>query len=122
MESSCANCGSEVQVTHKEPCAACGATARHFEQTINVQASSRVSIKGEATGRKLTGGKRRIAEFFDGWDLRKSVGDWVRKTRMINRPANRYFERVEDEAGNVIRHCDEPLSDHHNRGSAKPKS
>ena len=87
--------------------------------TLSFQAGSRVSLKGEAFGRKVTGGKLRIATFFEGWDIRRSVGDWVHKKRMINNQADRYIEHVEDEAGNVIRHCDELLSEHRGHGSAK---
>ena len=87
--------------------------------TISIQVGSRVSLNGDASGRKVTGGKLRIATFFEGWDIRRSVGDWVHKKRMINNRADRYFEHVEDEAGNVIHHCDELLSEHRGHGSAK---
>jgi hypothetical protein len=41
---------------------------------------------------------------------------------VIDRDNNRYFEMVTDyESGEIIHHCEEPLSEHQGHGSAKPK-
>jgi len=68
---------------------------------------------------KRPGISRPIAEGFNGWEQRKSVGDQVRKVRLIDRENDRYIERVETEQGEVIHETDHPLSEHRGHGSAK---
>ena len=47
-------------------------------------------------------------------------GKLMVKERLIDKDANVYYELVKDpETGEIVRLCDEPLSDHTNRGSAK---
>lgn len=47
------------------------------------------------------------AEFF------RKTQRWHRVERVVDRRDNRYYEHIEDEeTGEVIRHKDEPLSDH----------
>jgi hypothetical protein len=62
------------------------------------------------------------------WYRRQWVGDsfyrelrrWHLLNRIIDRSKNWYFEHIADkETGEVIRHVDQPLSDHTDRGSAK---
>jgi len=49
-------------------------------------------------------------------------GDWVELYRLIDKDNDRYIKRVVDEdTGEVIYECDEPLSDHQGRGSAKER-
>jgi hypothetical protein len=38
---------------------------------------------------------------------------------VVDREGDHYSERITDEAGNVVREVDEPLSDHHGHGAAK---
>lgn len=87
-----------------------------IEEAIQVRTS--IGLKKEVPG--LPRRKRTRMQHFQGWDLRKSFGDWVKKVRRIDRDEDTYFERVEDEDGNVIHHCEEPLSKHRGHGSAKP--
>ena len=70
---------------------------------------------------KRPGVKKPLAEGFNGWELRRSVGDHVRKLLLVDREGDRYFERIETQDGTVLRHCDEPLSEHRGHGSAKLK-
>jgi hypothetical protein len=54
--------------------------------------------------------------------VRDASGRLVKKTRHVDYEKDRYFEHVEDaDTGEVIRHCDEPLTEHRDRGSAKKK-
>jgi hypothetical protein len=47
---------------------------------------------------------------------------WHRLQRIIDRRANHYYEHIEDaETGEVVRHVEEPLSEHQNPGSARDK-
>lgn len=47
----------------------------------------------------------------------------VHKQRVIDRDNDHYFEKVTDyETGEVIHHCEEPLSQHQGHGDAKRKN
>lgn len=47
----------------------------------------------------------------------------VHKQRIIDRDNDHYFEQVTDyETGEVIHHCEEPLSQHQGHGDAKRKN
>jgi len=49
-----------------------------------------------------------------------TLGRFVSKHQIIDRPGNRYFELVvDDETGEILNSCDEPLSDHEGHGSAR---
>ena len=46
----------------------------------------------------------------------------VHRGRTIDRDNDRYFEKITDyETGEIIHHCEEPLSQHQGHGSAKKK-
>ena len=61
-------------------------------------------------------------KFFEGDDLRKSDGKWMKKRRVIDKNNDKYLEIVVDpETDEVVHHCEEPLSEHFGHGSAKPK-
>jgi hypothetical protein len=88
----------------------------HDEQAI--KAYEQVGVK-----KKRPGEKKPYEEIKIGDDLHRNTGQWNRLERIIDRNHDRYFEHIEDAAGNPIRHCDEPLSQHQGRGSAKqPKN
>jgi hypothetical protein len=58
-----------------------------------------------------------------GDDLWRKMSRWMKLERLIDRRHNRYYEHIEDpSSGAVIRHVDEPLADHKQRGSAKPSN
>jgi len=72
---------------------------------------------------KRPGHKKPIYESVSGDDLHRATGQWNKLTREIDRENNRYKEVIiNPESGEVIRHCEEPLTKHFDRGSAKPKS
>jgi hypothetical protein len=58
---------------------------------------------------KRPGVRGYLAELFVGRDLRKSVGDFVRKLRLIDHGRKRYVERIETEDGTVLRNIDDAL-------------
>jgi hypothetical protein len=69
-------------------------------------------------------GKRKIRRHLQtGSQWSVSREKFVDKVRDIDRDADTYYERVVDpETGEVLRHCEEPLSEHFGRGSAKARS
>ena len=76
-----------------------------------------VKMKAKAT----TTGKTTM-EQFSGDDLHKKSGKWMSKQRVIDHESDSYKEVVTDpETGNVVHHCEEPLSQHRGHGSAKRK-
>jgi hypothetical protein len=59
-------------------------------------------------------------ESVSGFEWSVRTGQWVRKTRVIDREQDRYFELVIDEvSGAQLHRCEEPLSDHRGHGHTK---
>lgn len=122
-------------------CGACGAVAEEDEPAVDVPptcsacgsancravliGSTVLTIRDRVEGWVLTPArpsKKRAAEhFISGADIRRSTGELVEKIRHIDRENDRYYEKVTDEAGVVLHHVDEPLSEHWGHGSAKFK-
>jgi hypothetical protein len=77
---------------------------------------------GKGLKARRPGERRPNFEYSDGPDMSYLLGKHVFKQRMIDRDNNRYFEHIEEyENGEVVHHCDEPLSEHRGHGSAKKK-
>ncbi len=56
-------------------------------------------------------------------DYSYSRGKPVHRQRVIDRDNDHYFEKITDyETGEVIHHCEEPLSQHQGHGNAKRKN
>ena len=72
---------------------------------------------------KRLGHRKTIYESVSGDDLHRDTGQWNKLTREIDRENNRYKEVIiNPDNGEILRHCEEPLTDHFGRGSAKPQS
>ena len=66
---------------------------------------------------------RPFYEAKSGADLHRASGRWMQRDLVIDRENDRYYEIVVDsETGEVIRTCEESLSQHRDHGSAKKKS
>jgi hypothetical protein len=52
-------------------------------------------------------------------ELHRDTGEVRRVIPIIDRPNDRYYERITDPDGNVVREIDEPLSAHRRRGTAR---
>jgi hypothetical protein len=66
-----------------------------------------------------SGRKRHAYQTFHGHQF-NALGQLMRKTQIIYRADDRYFEFVvNEETGEVVRHADERLSEHAGHGSAK---
>ena len=74
-------------------------------------------LKGKRAG--ATGRRKWFVEEWDYWSIFLKTGALNRVRRVIDRENGKYLEHIEDERGNVIRHCEEPLSEHQGHGSAK---
>ena len=102
-----------------EPCPYCGQVGRTFQKNIDCAVEIRSSFGLKKKNPAYPSKKRVRVELFDGWELRKSVGDLVRKFRRIDKDAGTYAERVVTENGDLIHECDEPLAEHFGHGSDK---
>lgn len=100
------------------PCPKCG-SARKATSTGNedeLKQREKVGLKAKEAG--ATG--KPALEMVSGDDLFRKTDSWRKLERVIDRKNDRYYEKITDpEAGEVIRHCEEPLSHHIGRGSAK---
>jgi hypothetical protein len=118
----CSTCGTLVEeperIEDRQPCPTCGSQARRFGATITDTVGIRdlVGLKGKRPGQK-----RPFLEAKQGDELYRVTGEWHRLQRVVDRDAGRYFEHIEDERGQVVRHVEQPLRDHQGRGSAKPR-
>lgn len=106
------------------PCARCGSVAKtinlHFEDKVDVTVTDWLDLK--ATNTEMSGKRKMRRHLQTGSQWSVSREKMVEKVRDIDRDADTYYERVVDpETGEVLRQCDEPLSEHFERGSAKPK-
>jgi hypothetical protein len=55
-----------------------------------------------------------------GDDLHRESGHWYRLERIVDRDGDRYRETISDpRTGKVIRHLEEPLSEHIGHGAAR---
>jgi len=69
---------------------------------------------------KRPGIKKPFYELISGDDLFRLFVQWNTLTQVIDRTRNYYLKIVTDpRSGTVIRHCEEPLDKHQNRGDAK---
>lgn len=110
---------SDLPTEERPPCPECGSLSRHKLGTINssIPFHSKVGYKAKRRGK----GKPFI-EGVAGDDLHRATGKWNRLERMIDRENDRYKEVIIDlETGRVVRHVEEPLSDHQGHGTAKKK-
>jgi hypothetical protein len=58
----------------------------------------------------------------DGDSFSVALGRFVQLNQVVDHEAGRYLKKVVDPVtGEILREVDEPLADHQNRGSAKPR-
>lgn len=121
----CAACGipidepSSTLPADRNPCPSCGSLVRtfnvHVQETLTIR--EKIGMK-----QKRPGHKKPIYESVSGDDLYLATGQWNKLTREIDRENNNYKEVISNpESGEVLRHCEEPLTEHFGRGSAKQK-
>jgi predicted RNA-binding Zn-ribbon protein involved in translation (DUF1610 family) len=121
----CGSCGAPIaespntKLNERAPCSNCGSTIRRFNLSITDTLTLREGFGFKA---KRQGRGKPYIEGKSGDDLHRKTGKWMHLVRVIDRARNWYTERIIDpETGTVIRNCEEPLTDHRERGSAKKK-
>lgn len=125
----CADCGVRlpdewVSSKNRGVCPDCGSNQKTIYLNIVEEAALDIheSLSGKVKDINFNSKKNPRYEFFEGDDLRKSDSKWMKKTRVIDKYNDKYHEKVTDpETGDVVHHCEEPLSDHFGHGSDKFK-
>ena len=120
-----ANCGAPISteadtLDERSPCDACESTKRRH--TISLM-ETLVARDGYGFKAKRLTQKKPYVEGLSRPDYSYSRGKLVHLQRLIDRDNDQYLEKITDyETGEVIHHCDEPLSRHQGHGDAKRKS
>ena len=123
VQMTCGNCRTEYEAEPNEasesrtPCPSCGSINRLFFQSLEAKLllHPKLSYKGKRGGK----GKPFILGVI-GDNLFRKIGRWMRLERIIDREKDSYKEIVTNPiTGDVIHHCEEPLSQHQGHGSAK---
>ncbi|HJS32854.1 MAG TPA: hypothetical protein VJ924_12740, partial [Alphaproteobacteria bacterium] len=108
---------SDTPVAKRQPYTECGSTANvrriHLFCTHANKVYELIKARHYAPG--IEGW---VTERITGWDIRRSVGDWVRKFRLIDKKQDRYVERITTADGQIVHDDDERLSEHVGHGSA----
>jgi hypothetical protein len=121
----CGQCGKPLNeppsmpVEQRTACPSCGSTVRAF----SIEISSTLEVHGQRRlkGRRASGGAPFIEQKV-GSDLHRKTGIWMKLERVIDRAHDWYRERImSPKTGEVIRECEEPLSQHQGHGTAKKR-
>lgn len=121
----CANCGAQIDIggdtpDHCVPCGKCGGNKRVHSLSIIETVVVRDGLEIKATRQSE---KKPYVENKTMPSYSHSLGKHVLHKRLIDRDNDHYRETVKDyESGEIIHHCEEPLSLHINHGSAKSKN
>jgi hypothetical protein len=119
----CADCGygfpnAGVALASPHPrCPDCGSDAKRAEVLVQETVGVAVdSVSGIGYG---TSKNKWFVKFHNRREFFRLTGRWHAVERTFDKRADRYLEHITDAVtGEVVRHSDEPLSKHQNRGSA----
>lgn len=120
----CADCGAPIateagQMDMRRPCDVGGGTRRAHSVSIM---EPLVAKDGYGLKAKRPSQKKPYVEDMSMPEYSRSRGKHVHKERVIDRDNDQYLEKITDyETGEVVHHCEEPLSQHQGHGDAKPK-
>jgi len=124
-EYTCGNCGIELSEDFcrpkpdRRPCPSCGDFRRNAYVKIEEKC---VAQDGLGIKARHPDQRKPFYESYGGPDRSRSLGKLVHKERTIDRENDDYREHVHDyETGEVLHHCEEPLSEHRGHGDAKKK-
>ena len=128
VEITCKGCGhkfdEKMENAEQAPCPHCPSTARNVSVAITEEVAFTVydSMRAKNRRKDLPSKDKLRTDIIAGFELHRKTGKWYKKDRVIDRDNDYYLERIVDpETGEVIRECEEKLSEHQGRGSAKPK-
>lgn len=120
----CADCGTPIDEARdtaeaRAVCPFCGGSKRNIHVSIQESATGRDGLGLKA---RRPGQKKPYIEAKRGPSHSHRLDKLVERERLIDRDNDKYLEKVTDyETGETLHHCEEPLSAHTGRGSAKKK-
>lgn len=121
----CGNCRERLNENpsllpeQRSPCPKCGSVSRHFEVGIFETLTARDAIGIKA---RHAGASKPFLESKFGWSFYRKMKQWFSREMVVDRENDKYKELVTNpETGEVIHHCEEPLSQHRGHGSARNK-
>lgn len=119
----CSSCQADLgELATGVPCPECGSTARTITVTILEELTAYEAWSTQRRNPDLKSADKVRQRDFLGYEMSRRLGRMVHKVRSIDRDADRYLETVTDPiSGEVIHHCEEPLSQHTGHGSAKSR-
>ena len=124
FKADCSDCGHSLcehdgKQSGFARCPSCHATTRHFigvaEEQIEITPAldSRRETRTPDQSRRQARKGAEYIEILSGDDWWRDGGKFNYRYREVNKKIDRYREIVMDlETGEVLRHCDEPLSEH----------
>lgn len=121
----CADCGCSIDgdpgaTDVRKLCSACGSIRRIYNISIK---ETLIARNGYVVKTKRPSQKKPYIEDLSMPDYSYSRSKHVHRQRIIDRENDHYFEEITDyETGEVIHHCEEPLSQHQGHGDAKNKN
>lgn len=125
---SCTVCNTEIDPALdvgeiRTPCPGCGATSRR--EIVSIE--DRVELGEIIDAKHFEGGKSRTkglkAHSIDGVRIGSDRPHFVRISQLVDKENDWYKKKVVDtKTGEVIRDVKHPLSEHRDRGSARPQA
>lgn len=126
MSSICTRCGEQVEVVHHKDVNGFPLCVTCAEGELAVQVFVSDSSKGHedlALKKKRGGEKRAFEEFKSGESFEFRTNLWRERMQRVDRDNDQYDKVIKDqETGETIFECHEPLSCHRGHGSAKRKN
>jgi hypothetical protein len=87
---------------------------------LNVCEGDGIAVRAFMKLKDKEGPGKPSVEQHTGDDLQRSTGKWLKLNRVIDRKNNHYVEELRDpETGEILRRCEEALSEHQGHGAAK---
>src|SRR5689334_3833167 len=97
-----------IKPEQRLPCPTCGSTARLFEGMVSATADVRGALSLKARRGRVS---KPFLESKLGSSFFRKTKQWVSRQMRVDRENNKYKELVTNpETGEVIHHCEEPLS------------
>ena len=121
----CLDCGTALPEDQAEqasaaPCPSYGSLRRSVTLHISDRVPVYESLRGKTRRPALPSKKKTRVDFIERDVKRKSDGKRLRHSRHIGRDEDRYVETLVDpQSGEILHHCEEPLSQHRGHGSDK---
>ena len=91
---------AHIDSSQRKPCPQCGSLSRANLADLTASPNSKGSIAGVTHQGGKSKEKGRVLEFFDGWELRRAVGDlcvssaaWTRKLTATRNTSKRKTEK-----------------------------